>query len=135
MRAVRYRTGTCARTGLFLRGWPHCAQSLGKIWQTRLGTRSMRLAFGSELRSHLGEDITPELALDIYTDLTVAAHTYEDEYRVQQMQLVALTREGVLGLSHSGIYYPEGRFGNYEDAEPVTAKVALRALRRSEVPA
>jgi hypothetical protein len=132
MRGLRYRTGLDARTGQPLRGWPHVVQSLETIWSTRLDSRVMRLGFGSELFSRLGEDITPALALQLYTDLTVAAHAWEPEYRITSMQLVNLTSAGALGLRHSGIYYPEGRFGIFDFEEAVTAAVPLMALRSGE---
>ncbi|SOC26820.1 hypothetical protein SAMN05421512_1174 [Stappia indica] len=132
MRGLRYRTGLDARTGQPLRGWPHVVQSLETIWSTRLGKRVMRLGFGSELFSRLGEDITPALALQLYTDLTVAAHTWEPEYRITSMQLVNLTSAGALGLRHSGTYYPEGRFGIYDHPQSVEAAIPLMLLRSSE---
>lgn len=111
--AIRYRAGIDRRSFRPLVGWPHCAQSLETIWTTRLETRVMRLDFGSELFSRLGEDVTPSLALTIYGDLVTAAHRWEPEYRIRELQLVSLTREGGLGLRYRGVYYPEGRFGNY----------------------
>ncbi|WP_319775492.1 GPW/gp25 family protein [Breoghania sp.] len=131
MQAIRYRTGINAETGAVLRGWPHVVQSLGKIWTTRLQTRIMRLAFGSELFSRLGEDISPQLALQIYDDLTTAAHRFEPEYRLSSMQLVMATRDGGLGLKHAGTYYPEGRFGIYDFPEDKTAVVPLALLRNA----
>lgn len=125
--AIRYRTGTDARTGKILRGWPHCVQSLNKIWMTRKKTRIMRLDFGSDLHLRLGEDITPALALQIYADLRTAAHTHEPEYRITEMQLVHLTKAGALGLRHRGTFYPEGRLGNYEIAQGVSAVSPLRS--------
>lgn len=116
-----------------MRGWPHCAQSLSEIWMTRLKSRIMRLQFGSAIFSRLAEDITPELALALYGDLVEAAHKHEPEYRISDLQLVRLTRMGALGLSHRGTYYPEGRFGIYDYAEPVSMKVPLRGLRTSEM--
>lgn len=114
---VRYRSGTNAVTGEVLTGRAHLAQSLATIWLTRLTERVMLLDFGSRLRSHLAEDVTPALALEIYDDLTSAVYEWEPEYRVRQMQLVTLTRIGGLGLKHDGTYYPEGRFGNYDIQE------------------
>lgn len=113
MQAVRYRSGIDGQTGRVIIGRVHLAQSLAQIWTTSLGKRVMLLDFGSKLRSHLAEDITGALALEIYDDLTSAVYAYEPEYRVAEMQLVKLTRLGGLGLRHGGIYYPEGRFGNY----------------------
>lgn len=113
MQAVRYRSGIDAETGRVITGRVHLAQSLAMIWTTRISERFMLLDFGSHLRSHLAEDITGGLALEIYDDLTTTVVRWEPEYRVEEMQLVRLTRIGALGLRHGGTYYPEGRFGNY----------------------
>lgn len=113
MQAVRYRSGIDARTGGIITGRAHLAQSIATIWTTRMGERVMLLGFGSNLRSHLAEDITAGLALEIYDDLTSAIYRWEPEYRVAEMQLVTLTRIGGLGLRHAGKYYPEGRYGLY----------------------
>ena len=109
---IRYRTGINARTGKILTGPAHLAQSLSKIWQTRLDTRVMRLSFGADLRSALSEDLTPSIALLIYNEMVASAARWEPEYLITQLQLVTLQGMGKLGIRHGGIYYPEGRFGN-----------------------
>jgi phage baseplate assembly protein W len=125
MRAVRYRTGINRRTGQMLRGIAHVHQSLETIWTTRLGERVMRLPFGSVVRGHLSEDITPGLALQIYASLVEAAHAFEPEYRISSLRLVRVTRDGALGLTYSGTYYPEGRFGNHDIAVADSAAAAI----------
>ena len=137
---VRYRTGVSRVTGKVLRGKAHLAQSLGVIWLSRTNTVLMLLDFGADLRSNLSEDINPELALDIYDDLITSTHRWEKEYRISNLQLVSLTRSGGLGLRHDGTYYPEGRFGNYDIAEPFgdIAPLAIQqaiALRQPRVAA
>ena len=117
MQAIRYRCGVDASTGRIIRGQAHLAQSIATIWATRIGERWMRLTFGSDLRSHLAEDMTGALALEICDDLTTSVRTWEPEYRITDMQLVTLTLKGGLGLRHGGLYYPEGRFGNYSYVE------------------
>ena len=119
MLAARYRTGIDERTGRILTGWDHVVQSLATIWTTRLKERVMRHDFGSNLRAWLAEDLTPATALGIYADLIVATHRHEPEYRVRTMQFVLASREGGLGIRHAGIYYPEGRLGNYGIGIPV----------------
>lgn len=125
MQALRYRVGIDASTGGVVSGAAHLAQSIAKIWMTRIGERVMLLGFGSNLRSHLAEDVTSALALEIYDDLTSALYAWEPEYRVADMQLVSLSRIGGLGLRHAGLYYPEGRYGNYADVEPFGGVSAL----------
>lgn len=125
MQAVRYRQGINAETGRPLVGAAHLAQSIAVIWETRLQELIMLLEFGSNLRSHLAEDVTGALALEIYDDLTTAVERWEPEYRMREMQLVQMTRDGTLGLRHAGLYYPEGRFGNYAISEPFGATSGL----------
>lgn len=117
MQAVRYRSGIDARTGRIITGRVHLAQSLATIWTTRIGERAMLLDFGTNLRSRLAEDIDGALALDIYDDLVTAVRRWEPEYRATEFQLVTLTKIGALGLRHAGLYYPEGRLGNFEIVE------------------
>ncbi len=119
MQALRYRVGIDATTGKPLVGWAHVQQSLATIWTTALKARVMRLDFGSRLRTWLAEDLTPETALGIYGDLVEATYRFEPEYRISSLQFVDATRLGGLGLRHGGIYYPEGRLGNYGDAVPI----------------
>ena len=80
----------------------------------------MELEFGSNLRGHLSEDITPALALSIYNELVASAARWEPEYVLKELQLVRLTMDGALGLRHAGDYYPEGRFGNYTHVVPLS---------------
>lgn len=118
--AVRYRNGFNTQSGERLHGAAHLAQSLGKIWSTRMNERVMLLAFGSDLRSLLSEDLTPSIALLIYNELVVSAAKWEPEYVLTQLQLVSMTEGGALGLRHAGLYFPEGRFGNFDIAAALT---------------
>ncbi len=117
MQAIRYRSGLDARTGRLIRGQIHLAQSVALIWTTRVGERIMLLGFGSDLRSHLSEDVNPALALALYDDMAQSIIDWEPEYRMVDFQLVSLTRKGGLGIRHAGLYYPEGRYGNYTFVE------------------
>ncbi len=111
---IRFRTGIDGRTGRVITGPEHLAQSLAKIWHTRVETRVMRLAFGSDLRSLLSEDLSPAIAMLIYNEMVASAARWEPEYAISELQLVTLKDSGALGIRHGGIYYPEGRFGNYD---------------------
>jgi len=115
---IRYRQGTHEETGAPLTGSAHLAQSLGEIWMTSVNMMPMLLDFGANLRGFLSEDVTPALALAIYNELAVSAARWEPEYAIAQMQLVRLTQDGALGLRHAGLYYPEGRYGNFDIIEP-----------------
>ena len=118
--AIQYRMGIDAVTGEPISGVTHLVQSLGKIWTTRLESLPMLLDFGSNLRGLLSEDIEPALALAIYNELVVSAAPGEPEYELTELQLVILKETGTLGLRHGGLYYPEGRLGNYTLAVPLS---------------
>ncbi|PWE52157.1 integrase [Metarhizobium album] len=118
---IRYRRGINATNGKPLVGAAHLAQSLHKIWMTRLEQMPMLLALGSNLYGLLGEDVTPAIALAIYNELVASAARWEPEYAITQLQLVHVTQDGSLGLQHSGLYYPEGRYGNYDLSQPFSA--------------
>lgn len=118
---TRYRTGIDAATGKVLVGWPHCAQSVLTILTTMLGERAMRLDFGSELISHIGDELDAITVPKIYRDAVTAIHRNEPEFRIHFVQLVKVERTGGLGLELRGDYHPEGRLGNFKLVEPVGA--------------
>lgn len=124
---IRYRTGIDARTGRPLTGFAHLAQSVAKIVTTMPTERVMRPLFGMDPTKHLGRNISAALAGALYRDLVEAVHRYEPEYRIRRMQLVSLDRKGGLGVALTGVYYPEGRFGNYAIEEPAELLASLIA--------
>lgn len=130
---IRYRTGLHGETGALLVGQAHLRQSVAKIWTTQLTEVVMLLDFGAELASHIGRNMVPPVVLAIYRDAVKAVHRWEPEYRVRRCSLVAAERTGTLSLATSGLYYPEGRFGNYalsEPAEVVSPLVAAESAGR-----
>ncbi len=126
--AIQFRRGFDERTGKLLVGAPHLAQSMRKIWRTRVGTRVMRLAFGSDLRSLLAEDLSPSIALILYNEMVATVAPWEPEFEITQLQLVRATEAGQLAVRHGGNYYPEGRLGNYDVCIPIgiTAGAVVR---------
>lgn len=122
--AVRYRQGVDGRTGQVLTGYVHLVQSLDTVWMTRLNQLWMLLDFGSDLRGLLAEDLTPAIALQIYNELVASAERWEPEYRIDELQFVTMSETGLLALRHGGLYFPEGRYGNYDIAVPMRAAPA-----------
>jgi phage baseplate assembly protein W len=89
----------------------------------------MRLAFGGDLASFVGRPLVPRLLLDLYRAAIVVVHRWEPEYRIKRVDITRIERTGALGLSHRGVYYPEGRFGNYAQSEPAQAVTSFAELR------
>lgn len=127
MALPRYRTGCDRVTGRVLSGWRHVEQSVGVILSTQLDARVMRLEFGADLLGQIGRNLTVDRVLKLYKMAVVAVHRWEPEYRIGSLNLVTVERTGVLALQTTGLYYPEGRFGNYDLVETKSGAFALRA--------
>lgn len=114
---VRYRSSMCRHTGRLITGFPAIEQSVARILTTRPTELVMLLDFGTDILRHLGKNIHRDRIVSLYMEAVNAIHKWEPEYRIRRLQLVRLERAGTLGIGFTGIYYPEGRFGNYEIAE------------------
>lgn len=115
---IRYRTGLDRTTLKPLAGFPHVVQSIGVILTTLLEERVMLLEFGFDGTQLVGRDMTPPVVLAFYRAVVRAVHRWEPEYRIARLQIQRADRTGTLGLGTSGTYFPEGRLGNYDLAEP-----------------
>lgn len=122
---IRYRTGVDARTGKVLRGRAHLDQSIAKIVTTAIGERVMRLDFGCGLVRQIGRNIHAAFLLHLYGDLIAAVHRWEPEARIKHVRLVSVERTGGYAFAIGGLYFPEGRFGNYEISETMDARAPL----------
>jgi phage baseplate assembly protein W len=124
---IRYRVGLDRVTLQPLVGWPHCQQSVQMILKTAVGARVMRLEFGSKQISGIGRNLVPPVVLDLYVDAVTAVHRQETEYRIRSIQLVSVSRTGSLALRTRGLYYPEGRLGNYDLVEAADGSFVIAA--------
>ncbi len=122
---LRYRSGMDRTTGRVLTGWAHCAQSVDVILSTRLDERVMRLAFGSNLVRLIGRSLAPSVLIELYREIVVCVHRWEPEYRIRRLDVASVERTGGLGLLTRGLYYPEGRFGDYDAAEAADGSFVL----------
>ncbi|MBY6244107.1 GPW/gp25 family protein [Methylosinus sp. Sm6] len=127
---IRYRTGIDAKTGKVLVGFAHLEQSVAKIVMTAPTERVMLLDFGFEPARRLGRNISAALAATLYRDLITAIHKWEPEYRIARLQLANLDRIGGMGVVLAGLYYPEGRFGNYDISEEANLNIPLALTHR-----
>jgi hypothetical protein len=116
-----------SRTGRWLRGFACVEQSIGTILRTHLGERIMRLDFGSELVRRIGRNMVAIEVLTLYRDVVTAVHRHEPEYRIAQLQLLRIERTGALALGTKGIYFPEGRFDNFDIRESADGAFPLVA--------
>ena len=105
--------GLNAATGGTLTGWPHVVQSLQDIFTTQFGTRIMREWYGSFVPNILGRLITPQEVTPFFVAITSAIEQWEPRYRITQIQVVKVTREGALHFFLNGEYRPRAVFGDF----------------------
>ncbi|MDN2578942.1 GPW/gp25 family protein [Aquibium sp. ELW1220] len=104
--------GIDAATGGTITGWDHVEQSLRDIFSTQFGTRVMREWYGSFVPNLLGQNITPKDVTPFFVAVTSAIEQWEPRYRVTQVQIVKVTREGRLHFFLDGEYRPRAVFGD-----------------------
>ncbi len=105
--------GMDRRTGRVLRDWPHVVQSIGDIFETRFGTRIMREWYGSFVPNLLGRLITPQEVVPYFAAITSAIEQWEPRFRVTQISVVKVTRDGQLHFYLDGEYRPRALYGDF----------------------
>ena len=104
--------GLNAATGGTITGWDHVVQSLQDIFYTQFGTRIMREWYGSFVPNILGRLITPQEVTPFFVAVTSAIEQWEPRYRITQIQVVKVTRDGALHFYLNGEYRPRAVFGD-----------------------
>ena len=105
--------GIDAVTGSLVTGWEHVIQSLRDIFDTRFGSRVMREWYGSFVPNLLGRLITPQEVTPFFTAITSAVEQWEPRFRVTQVQVVKVTRDGQLHVFLDGEYRPRAVYGDF----------------------
>lgn len=105
--------GLNATTGGVVTGWDHVVQSLRDIFDTRFGTRIMREWYGSFVPNLLGRLITPKEVVPYFAAITSAIEQWEPRFRVTNIQVVKVTRDGQLHVFIDGEYRPRACFGDF----------------------
>ncbi|MCA3559923.1 MAG: GPW/gp25 family protein [Aestuariivirga sp.] len=105
--------GLDAATGGIITGWDHVVQSLADIFATQFGTRIMREWYGSFVPNLLGRLITPDEVVPYFAAVTSAIEQWEPRFRITQIQVVEVTRDGQLHVFLDGEYRPRAVYGDF----------------------
>lgn len=105
--------GLNAATGGTIAGWEHVVQSLQDVFYTRFGSRIMREWYGSFVPNILGRIITTQEVMPFFVAVTSSIEQWEPRYRVTQIQVVKVTRQGELSFFLDGEYRPRAVFGDF----------------------
>ena len=108
--------GIDAATGGITTGWEHVVQSLRDIFDTRFGSRIMREWYGSFVPNLLGRLVTPDEVVPYFAAITSAIEQWEPRFRVTQIQVVKVTRDGQLHVFLDGEYRPRAVYGDFSVA-------------------
>jgi uncharacterized protein len=123
------RTGLDRETGAVLTGWDHCVQSIAVILTTRVGSRVMRRAFGSELKALQDRNPDPRTMLIVFVAIAMALRVWEPGFRLKRITPVQVGADGVAVFDFAGTFYPRGHLGDYSLAEEREARYANDNLR------
>lgn len=88
----------------------HLRQSIIDILTTPKGSRVMLRSYGSDLFRLIDKPINQRLVLDMYSSIAEALYRWEPRFRLTDIKLdLTEVGEGVVHLSVSGYYYPDGQ--------------------------
>jgi len=121
------RTGLDRQSGKLLTGWDHCAQSIGVILTTRIGTRPMRRAFGSAALELQDRNATARNIMAIYAAVAAALRRWEPGFRLRSIRLTRGGSDGVFAFEISGTFYPRGHLGDHGLQEERSTVIGLSA--------
>jgi phage baseplate assembly protein W len=94
-------------TGKPLAGLAHLRQSIADILTTPIGSRVMRLDYGSRIFQRIDAPLTGELVTEIYADVVEALFNYEPRFEVSNVSVVSINN-GKIVLDLEGKYLPSG---------------------------
>lgn len=95
----------------------HIRQSVTDILTTRIGTRTMRREYGSQLPDLVDQPFNSTTQLLVYAAITVALMRWEPRIRLSRVQLTGVTLAGQVELTLEGTLIDEN--------EPLNLKVPL----------
>jgi len=100
--------GVRASDGAPIGGLEHMRQSVGKILNTRIGTRVLRRDFGSDVPNLLDRPIDGELRAGIYIATVEALSKWEPRLVIREIALTSADI-GRVEMRITATYVPNGR--------------------------
>jgi phage baseplate assembly protein W len=108
-------SGVDRHTGRPVSGWAHVMLSLEAIFSTPFGSRVMRRWTGSLIPSLLGENLTPQTLLRLFTALYVSL-AFEPRFVLTKINILSAAdelRAGRLRIELQGAYRPRAHLGDF----------------------
>lgn len=130
------RIGIDRVTGQVLTGWAHCAQSIGIILTTAIGSLIMARDFGSNVPSLIDAPGSARVVLALMSATAQALAKDEPGFKLKKVQILSLDGSGLAEFVLAGVFYPNGHLGDYSVSSDVKASVPanLQAFGHSAAP-
>ncbi|MBY6244139.1 baseplate assembly protein [Methylosinus sp. Sm6] len=122
------RVGVDRHTGEVLTGWAECAQSIGVIATTAVGSLVLDRAFGSQAPGLQDRPMTGRSIVDHFMAIAEGLREFEPGFRLRKLGVERMGGDGVIALVIRGDFYPNGHLGDYSLVEPDKAVNVLAAL-------
>ncbi len=111
------RAGIDARTGAVLTGWDECAQSIGLIARTAIGSLVLGRSFGSDAPSLQDAPQNQLAIMDHFMAIAEALRKWEPGYRLTNVKVLRLGADGVAIFQLTGVFYPNALSGDYSTVQ------------------
>lgn len=111
------RTGLDRRTGEVLTGWDECAQSIGVIVTTAIGSVTLARDFGSDGPPLLDRPMNRAAIFDHIMAIAEALRREEPGFRLTKVNVLSAGADGMIVLEQLGDFYPNGHLGDFSLVE------------------
>ncbi|WP_316207394.1 GPW/gp25 family protein [Bradyrhizobium sp. SZCCHNR3118] len=91
------------KTGEYVQGWPRIKQSIETILTTRIGTRLMRLWWGSNFINMQDKPGNEETLMTGMMAAISAINTYEPEFKVSRVSVDSFDSSGEITITVEGL--------------------------------
>jgi uncharacterized protein len=111
------RTGVDRNTGELLTGWAECAQSIGIIVTTAIGSLVLGRDFGSDGPTLQDRPMSTPSIMDHFMAIAESLRKWEPGFKLRRIDVLQTGGDGVIGFAIVGDFYPNGHLGDYSIVE------------------
>lgn len=111
------RTGLDRRTGEVLTGWDECAQSIGVVVTTAIGSVTLARDFGSNGPPLLDRPMNRRSIFDHIMAIAEALRREEPGFRLTKVDVTPAGADGQIVFEQRGDFYPNGHLGDFSVVE------------------
>jgi len=118
------RTGLDRRTGDVLTGWDECAQSIGVVVTTAIGSVTLARDFGSDGPPLLDRPMNRASIFDHIMAIAEALRREEPGFRLTKVNVLKAGPDGAIMFEQLGDFYPNGHLDDFSFVEKGRSAIA-----------